>query len=227
MPGSGPTAAEQKLGRSSSGISAARGPIVRAVIGATMSRALALTAESPSLRRAQLSFAFIWTAEWAVMVSAGCCRIPRWWPSGGRRRDGAPHAPGRVLTPFAAVVADAVRRERVLACVSAIRAATLAAAAAVLAVDGPVAIVYSLMVLATVAHTLYRPAHSALLPALCAGTHELTSANTVRGLLDSLATLVGPLIAALGLAISGPAIAFAACAVCSLWAGLLVVRLRV
>ena len=190
-----------------------------------MSRALALTAESPSLRRAQLSFAFIWTAEWAVMVTLGVVAF----------RDGGPAAvgvvtalrmlPAALLTPFAAVVADAVRRERVLACVSAVRAATLAAAAAVLAVDGPVAIVYSLMVLATVAHTLYRPAHSALLPALCAGTHELTSANTVRGLLDSLATLVGPLIAALGLAISGPAIAFAACAVCSLWAGLLVVRL--
>ena len=85
-----------------------------------------------------------------------------------------------------------------------IRAATLGAAAAVLALDGPLATVCALMVLATIAQTLYRPTHSALLPALCAGPQELTSANLVRGLLDSLATLGGPLAAAVGLASAGP-----------------------
>ena len=44
--------------------------------------------------------------------------------------------------------------------------------------------------------TLYRPAHSALLPALAKSPQELTSANAVRGMLDSLATLGGPLVAA-------------------------------
>ena len=46
--------------------------------------------------------------------------------------------------------------------------------------------------LATVAQTLYRPAHSALLPSICGTPQELTSPNVVRGLLDSLATLLGP-----------------------------------
>jgi hypothetical protein len=51
-------------------------------------------------------------------------------------------------------------------------------------------------VLSTIAATLYRPAHSALLPSLCRSGHELASANVVRGMLDSIATLVGPLMAA-------------------------------
>jgi MFS family permease len=133
--------------------------------------------------------------------------------------------PGALLAPFAATVADAVRRERVLVGVGLVRAGTLAAAAGVLAIDGPLVAVGALVALATVAQTLYRPAHSALLPALCAGPEELTSANVVRGLLDSLATLVGPLAAAVGLSAAGPAVVFAACAGCSLGAGALVVGL--
>jgi hypothetical protein len=188
-------------------------------------RAIALTVNSASLRRAQLSFAVMWAGEWAVMVTLGVVAFRH----GGSAAVGAVTVlrmlPAALLAPFAATVADAVRRERVLACVGVIRAATLAAAAAVLALDGPLATVYALMVLATIAQTLYRPAHSALLPALCASPHELTSANVVRGLLDSLATLAGPLAAAIGLAVSGPAVVFAACAACSLWAGVLVVGL--
>lgn len=133
--------------------------------------------------------------------------------------------PGALLAPFAATVADAVRRERVLVGVGLVRAATLAAAAGVLAIDGPLVAVGALVALATVAQTLYRPAHSALLPALCAGPEELTSANVVRGLLDSLATLAGPLAAAVGLSAAGPVVVFAACAGCSLGAGALVVGL--
>jgi hypothetical protein len=96
----------------------------------------------------------------------------------------------------------------------------------VLAAGGPAVAVYGLAVVATVAQTLYRPAHSALLPALCASPQELTSANAVRGMLDSLATLGGPLAAAVLLAASGPAAVFAACAGASLWAGLLVAALH-
>src|SRR5207247_2948935 len=47
----------------------------------------------------------------------------------------------------------------------------------------------------------------------------------VRGMLDSLATLGGPLVAAVLLAASGPAAVFAACSAASLLAGLVVARL--
>ena len=114
-------------------------------------------------------------------------------------------ASAALLAPWLATMADRVRRERVLACVGVVRAVTLGAIAVVTVADGPAAATYALAVVATVAMTLYRPAHSALLPALAKSPRELTSANAVRGMLDSLATLGGPLVAALLLAASGPA----------------------
>ena len=134
-------------------------------------------------------------------------------------------AAAALLSPWLATVADRVRRERVLTCVGVVRAATLGGAAAVTAGGGPIAVTYGLAVIATVAQVLYRPAHSALLPALCKSPEQLTRANAVRGLLDSSATLGGPAVAAVLLAVSGPAAVFAACAAASLLGGLVVVGL--
>ena len=92
--------------------------------------------------------------------------------------------------------------------------------------SGPAPIVYALAVLSTIAATLYRPAHSALLPSLCHTGYELASANVVRGLLDSAATLVGPLLAAVLLQFTGVTVVFAVAAGASLWAAALLLRLR-
>ena len=131
-----------------------------------------------------------------------------------------------LLAPFLATMADRVRRERVLAWVGGVRAAMLACAAVTTAAGVGATATYVFAVIATVAMTLFRPAHSALLPALAKSPQELTSANAVRGMLDSLATLGGPLVAAVVLATSGPAAVFAACSAASLLAGLVVVGLR-
>jgi hypothetical protein len=81
--------------------------------------------------------------------------------------------------------------------------------------------VYALAVIATAAFTVYRPVHSALLPELSMTPLELTSANVVRGLLDSLSVLLGPAAAAVLLAVAGPSSVFGLAAALSLWAGLL------
>jgi MFS family permease len=187
--------------------------------------ALGEIAQSGSLRRAQVSFGAMWASESAFMVGLGVLAF----------RDGGVVALGivtgarmlaaAVLTPLLATVADRVRRERVLVGVGVVRTATLGAAAVVTATGGPVTATYGLAVIATVAQALYRPAHSALLPALCTSPGQLTSANAVRGMLDSLATLGGPAVAAVLLAASGPEAVFAACAGASLLSALLVVRL--
>src|SRR5215216_3515961 len=122
---------------------------------------------SRNLRHAQLAFGAMWSGEWAATVALGVVAF----------RDGGASAiglvglvrmvPAALLAPFAATVADRVRREVVLAWVGLARALTLGAAAAVIAADGPIGLVYATVVVATVAQTLYRPAHSALLPTLC------------------------------------------------------------
>jgi len=106
------------------------------------------------------------------------------------------------------------------------RAVATGAAAIVVGVDGPSWIVYILAAFSTIAATLYRPAHSALLPSLCRTGHELASANVVRGLLDSVATLVGPLLAAVLLEFSDVAVVFAVASGASFAAAALLLRLR-
>src|SRR3712207_5112862 len=160
-------------------------------------------ARNPDLRRAQLSFLGAWTAEWAFTVALGIVAY----------RDGGATAvglvgllrmvPSAILAPLLSPLADRGRRERVLILVSTLRGVATGAAGIVVGIGGPTPIVYALAVLSTIAATLFRPAHSALLPSLCHTGTELAGANVVRGLLDAAATLVGPLLAALLLQVSG------------------------
>jgi MFS family permease len=187
--------------------------------------AFATNAINPNLRRAQLSFFGAWTAEWAFTVALGIVAF----------RDGGATAvglvgllrmvPSAVVAPFAAPLADRGRRERVLVLVSTLRGVVTGMAGIVVALDGPVLIVYVLAALSTVAGTLYIPAHSALLPSLCRTGQELTSANAVRGMLDSVATLVGPLLAAVLVEFTDVAVVFAVAAAASLAAAALLLRL--
>ncbi len=183
-------------------------------------------ARNPNLRRAQLSFLGAWTAEWAFTVGLGIVA----YRDGGATAVGLVGllrmAPSAILAPLLSPLADRGRRERVLILVSVLRGIATAGAALVVGVGGPTQIVYALAVLSTIAATLYRPAHSALLPSLCHTGYELASANVVRGLLDSAATLVGPLLAAVLLQLSGVTVVFAVAAGASLWAAALLVRLN-
>jgi MFS family permease len=188
--------------------------------------AIVSNARNPSLRRAQLSFLGAWTAEWAFTVGLGIVA----YRDGGATAVGLVGllrmAPAAILVPLLSPLADRGRRERVLIVVSTLRGVATAAAAIVVRLSGPTYLVYVLAVLSTMAATLYRPAHSALLPSLCRTGYELASANVVRGLLDSAATLVGPLLAALLLEFAGVTAVFAVASAASLWAALLLLGLR-
>ena len=183
-------------------------------------------ARNPNLRRAQLSFLGAWTAEWAFTVALGIVA----YRDGGATAVGlvglVRMVPSAVVAPVLAPIADRGRRERVLVVVSTGRGVATAIAAVVVGMGGPVPIVYALAVLSTIAATLYRPAHSALLPSLCRNGHELASANVVRGLLDSVSTLVGPLLAAVLLQFAGVTAVFGVASAASLWAAVLMLRVR-
>ena len=188
--------------------------------------AFAQVTHSDALRRAQLSFGLLWASEGAVMVALGVVA----YRNGGAAMVGAVTAlrmvPAALMAPLAATLADAVRREFVLVWIGLVRAVALGTAAGLLALGGPVGAVYGLAIVATIVQTLFRPAHSALLPALCTSPQQLTSANVVRGILDAVATLGGPLAAAVLLAASGPASVFGVSAAMSLVGGLVVLSLR-
>jgi hypothetical protein len=201
-------------------VSRMRGRIVASVA------ACLVNLHNPNLRRAQAAFGVIWAGEWAATVAVGVVAFR----DGGAAAVGLVGAarmiPAAFVIPLAATIADRVRRESVLTWVAIVRASALGAAGAVSLGGGPVAVVYVAVVVATVAQTLFRPAHSALLPTLCGTPAELTSTNVVRGLLDSIATLVGPLTAAVLLKFSGPGAVFVAAAAGSALAAVLCVTVR-
>jgi MFS family permease len=188
--------------------------------------AFASNAVNGNLRRAQLSFLGAWTAEWAFTVALGIVAYRAGGPTAVGLVGLLRMVPSAVIAPLVAPLADRGRRERVLVLVSTVRGVATGAAGIVVALNGPVVIVYILAALSTIAATLYRPAHFALLPSLCRTGHELASANVVRGMLDSIATLVGPLLAALLLEFTNVAGVFAFASAASLAAGALVLRLR-
>lgn len=187
--------------------------------------AFSVTARSPNLRRAQLSFGATFTGEWAFTVALGVVAFDH----GGAAAVGlvafVRTAPAALVAPLGTALADRLRRDRVLLWSCVVRAVALALAALLLAADTSMVAVYALAVLATAAFTVFRPAHSALLPVLCMTPLELTSANLVRGLIDSVSILLGPLAAALLLAVGSPAVVFAFAAALALCSGLLLLGL--
>jgi MFS family permease len=156
-----------------------------------------------ALARAQASFAGAFTAEWAFTVGIGLVAF----------KDGGAGAVGLVgvlrllpaafLAPLLSGLGDRLPRERVLIASSLVRGIATLAAAAALAAGAPVAIVYGLAVVSTIAFTPFRAAHSALVPSLCRTTEDLTMATVIRGTLDSLSVMTGPFIAALLVSVAG------------------------
>ncbi|KHK98489.1 hypothetical protein LK09_05725 [Microbacterium mangrovi] len=181
---------------------------------------------NPSLRRAQLSFFAAWGAECAFTVALSVVA----YNAGGALAVGLvgliTMLPPAFLTPLLAPLADRGRRERVLSVVSSLRGIAMATAGVTVALSGPVQIVYLLAAVSAVPATLFRPAQSALLPTLCRTGRELASANVVRGLLDSTASLVGPLIAAVLMALADVATVMGVAAAAAFCSAVLVIGLR-
>jgi MFS family permease len=178
-----------------------------------------------ALRSSLLSFGFAFTAEWAFTVAIGLVAFA----DGGAVAVGVVGLvrllPAALLAPAITAYSDRIPRERVLFASSAIRGIATLAVAPVLAAGGPVVIVYALAIVSTVAFTPYRASHSALMPSLCRTPDELTSVNVVRGALDSVSVIVGPLVAALLVAVADLAAVFAFAGACALLSAGLVARL--
>jgi MFS family permease len=116
--------------------------------------------------------------------------------------------PAALAAPFAGLLGDRFRRERVMLVTNATRIVLIAAAAVGVFVDAAPAVVYVLAVAATVAYTPYRPAQAALTPSLARSPEELTAANAVAGSVSSLALFVGPAIAGFLLAVASSGVVF-------------------
>jgi MFS family permease len=189
-------------------------------------RALSAVLSSPALRRLQLAWFGSILGGWAYLVALGVYA----YDQGGASAVGLVGLirliPSAIVAPFSATLADRFPRVAVMVVSDLVRFVLMVAAAAVIATDGPAPIVYGLVALTTVVGTVFRPAQAALLPALVASPSELTAANVASSTLESVGTFLGPALGGLLLAVSDPAVVFAANGTTFLWSAFLVIGLR-
>ena len=177
---------------------------------------------NPGLLRVELAFVGFNVAEWATWVSV----LAFAYGVGGAAATGlvavVQLVPAALVAPLAAIAGDRYRRERVLLAGYVAQALSMAATAAALIAEAPVALVYGLAALAATSITITRPAQSALLPSLARTPDELTAANVASGWTESVSILGGPALAAVLLGVSGPGAVFAVMAAALACSGLLV-----
>jgi MFS family permease len=177
---------------------------------------------TPSLRRIQLAWAGSVLGNWSYVIALGVYA----YDQGGAAAVGLIGVlrliPAALAAPFLATVADRLHRERVMIGSDVLRAVLMVGAGLVIAADGPAVAVYALVVLATVAGTVFRPAQAALLPALVRNPRELSAANVVASTVESVGSFAGPALGGLLLAVSNVETVFFVNAASFVWSALLV-----
>jgi MFS family permease len=162
-----------------------------------------------NLRRLELAWGAAITAEWAHFVALGVFA----YNAGGTVAVGIAGLvrmlPAALVAPFAASFGDRFRRERFLVAIALVGAAALAASAVVFFVSGNAPAIFALAAVVGLAATLVRPAQQALLPSLARTPEELIGSNGASSTVESLGTLVGPLLAGVLVSVADAGVVFA------------------
>ena len=119
-------------------------------------------------------------------------------------------APAGLAAPLTGLAADRYPRRDVLLAAVLARTLLLGAAALVVALDGPFALLLVLATLFTVAATAHKPAQAALLPRLAPDRAHQAAANALWTAIDNGAFVLGAIAGGLLVAGFGAAAAFAA-----------------
>jgi MFS family permease len=178
------------------------------------------------LRRLEVAWAAWIIAHWAYFITVSVYAYQK----GGDAAVGLIIllclVPAGLLAPFAGLLGDRYRRERVLLAVSVARTAFMAAIAACVLLDVTAVVVYVLAIAAAIAGGPFRPAQAALTPSLARSPTELTAANAVASTVESLAAFVAPAFAGLLIAVANVGTVFVVTTALVAFAALFVTRLR-
>ena len=187
---------------------------------------LAGALRNENVRRVELAWGAVIAAEWAHFVAFGVYA----YDHGGTKAVGVAGLvrllPAAIIAPFAASFGDRVRRERLLLVLALIGAAALGGSAAAY-FAGSRTLVFVSAAFVGVVSTLVRPALQALLPSLAHTAEELIAANGATSTIESVGTLVGPLLAGVLVSVADVGAVFAVAAVALLAAAVLLARVRV
>jgi MFS family permease len=189
--------------------------------------ALGAVLRNENLRRVELAWGAAITAEWAHFVALGVFA----YEAGGAFAVGIAGLvrmlPAALVAPFAASLGDRFRRERFLFAIVLAGSSALAASAVAFVAGANEFVIFTLAGVVGVASTLVRPAQQALLPSLARTPEELIASNGATSTIESLGTLVGPLLAGVLVSIADVGSVFAVGSAAFLGAALLLARVRV
>jgi MFS family permease len=187
---------------------------------------LAAGLRNENIRRVELAWGAAIAAEWAHFVALGVYA----YDHGGASAVGVAGLvrllPAAIIAPFAASLGDRFRRERILLAMTLLGSAALAGSALAF-FAGQRVLVFALAGVLGISSTLTRPALQALLPSLARTPEELIAANGATSTIESLGTLVGPLLAGILVSVADAGLVFIVAAATLLVGAGLLVRVRV
>jgi MFS family permease len=170
--------------------------------------AVVVAARNENVRRAELAWGAAITAEWAHFVALGVFA----YKGGGASAVGIAGLvrllPAAIVAPVAASLGDRFRRERFLLAVTLLGAVAFAASAAASFAHERL-LVYLFAAVVGLSSTLIRPTLQALLPSLARTPQELIASNGATSTIESVGTLVGPLLAGVLLSTTTVGVVFA------------------
>ena len=156
-----------------------------------------------NLRRIELAWAGSTSAEFVSVVAFGLFA----YRAGGATAVGTvaviQMVPAMIVAPFAGILGDTLRRERVTIVSDVVRASTMALAAVAAGVGGPVWTVYLLAAVLAIAGQAYYPAQAGLVPLVARSADDVTAASATSSLIRNAAGLVAPAVTGLLLLVTG------------------------
>ncbi|GEP38456.1 hypothetical protein NPS01_21190 [Nocardioides psychrotolerans] len=156
------------------------------------------------LRRVLVAYLIFNVAEWASWIALLVWAYERGGVGAASAIALVQLVPGALLAAPGAALFGRLSRALALAVSYLAQTVTLLGLGSALLLDLPLWVVATLAALASVAVTLTRPAHHALLPEVSRTTGDLTAGNAVSGSLEAAATFIGPLISGVVTAVWAP-----------------------
>jgi MFS family permease len=188
--------------------------------------ALTAAVRNENVRRAELAWGAAVAAEWAHFVALGVFAFEEGGASAVGIAGLVRLLPAALVAPFAASLGDRFPRERLLLAMVLIGSGALAGSAAAALAGEPVP-VFALASIVGLSSTLIRPALQALLPSLARTPEELIASNGATSTIESLGTLVGPLLAGLLISVANVGTVFLVGAGALLAAAVILARVNV
>src|SRR6476620_8509810 len=189
--------------------------------------ALGAVMSNTNLRRVELAWGASIAAEWAHFVALGIFA----YDAGGASAVGIAGLvrmlPAAVIAPLAAGLGDRFRRERFLLVIALAGSAALAGSGVAFFYGRNEILIYLLAGVVGITSTLFRPALQAILPSLARTPEELIASNGATSTIESLGTLVGPVVAGVFVSLADVAGVFALGAAALVVGAVLLARVRV